>query len=148
MELKFSGNSTSGNSTVVLIVPLWNWNVRIYNKYLGDYVVLIVPLWNWNTDWGDTFANWGCFNRTFMELKCRCPAAAKLPARSFNRTFMELKFLTSKGYAFSQDVLIVPLWNWNVFTTTICWTKKWVLIVPLWNWNQTLPGTQKVGEGF
>ena len=32
---------------------------------------------------------------------------------SFNRTFMELKLGTTAPKPVNQDVLIVPLWNWN-----------------------------------
>ena len=32
-------------------------------------LVLIVPLWNWNIDIDDVFSTSDSFNRTFMELK-------------------------------------------------------------------------------
>ena len=76
----------------------------------------------------------------------------------FNRTFMELKWLTKTFQVILSLVLIVPLWNWNVFlsmlndATISCFNRTFmelkyysrstqgfyfiiVLIVPLWNWN-------------
>ena len=56
-------------------------------------MVLIVPLWNWNR----TIASWANdskgFNRTFMELKYRKEVYLKLVKDGFNRTFMELKYI-------------------------------------------------------
>ena len=34
-----------------------------------------------------------CFNRTFMELKCRAKYIASYSSSRFNRTFMELKLV-------------------------------------------------------
>ena len=57
------------------------------------FVVLIAPLWNWNVGTGaPPFWVVGS-NRTFMELKFAHVAIERfLNARS-NRTFMELKYL-------------------------------------------------------
>ena len=78
-------------STIVLIVPLWNWNRRFYAvsakpsacsnctfmelKYLMEnstrhiFTVLIVPLWNWNCILMYLMSNVMSSNCTFMELK-------------------------------------------------------------------------------
>ena len=73
-----------------------------------------------------------------------------------NCTFMELKYEFSRSAIQKQNVLIVPLWNWNIdivwsndgtegsnctfmelklVCNDIEWGKMYVLIVPLWNWN-------------
>ena len=98
----------------VVIVPLWNWN--IFWRYIPIQInfVLIVPLWNWNEEAYSYLGNYGCFNRTFMELK-----------------FDALCFCS-----FAVCVLIVPLWNWNSNIASKYNTLAFVLIVPLWNWNQ------------
>ena len=104
----------SRRSSMVLIVPLWNWN--IFWRYIPIQInfVLIVPLWNWNEEAYSYLGNYGCFNRTFMELK-----------------FDALCFCS-----FAVCVLIVPLWNWNSNIASKYNTLAFVLIVPLWNWNQ------------
>ena len=57
---------------------------------LTGNIVLIVPLWNWNViDIGRIAFTEG-FNRTFMELK-PSKLRASYEQASFNRTFMELK---------------------------------------------------------
>ena len=144
--------------SIVLIVPLWNWNncwkkhlllrlssnrtfmelksrlevIRRFNKF-----VLIVPLWNWNLNLTIVLASWmlvlivPLWNWNFATLKT--PVAEF----SSNRTFMELKWhqvfgTNDKGW----KVLIVPLWNWN-FCNGLLSPHNWlVLIVPLWNWNE------------
>ena len=55
--------------TIVLIVPLWNWNHYTDDTYMLDNNVLIVPLWNWNIQQGKTLSLEKSFNCTFMELK-------------------------------------------------------------------------------
>ena len=84
---------------------------------------------------------------------------ALLKARS-NRTFMELKSYCQSVILCTFFVLIVPLWNWNVYTAeqmveAISSNRTFmelkyvtfdffsfgtlVLIVPLWNWNAGAP---------
>ena len=69
MELKFIGNITELSVLIVLIVPLWNWN-------LG------APLQNWRLLRS---------NRTFMELKYQHLHYCWRTTNRSNRTFMELK---------------------------------------------------------
>ena len=90
MELKSVSYITTNRFSIVLIVPLWNWNSDTGSKLQGGesfnrtfmelkyadggncfhiLQVLIVPLWNWN---GEVYVKSDgtlCFNRTFMELK-------------------------------------------------------------------------------
>ena len=96
----------------VLIVPLWNWNEKLFenevawnsfnrtfmelkstnvNRVHGSIVVLIVPLWNWNAPWGASAEGVKSFNRTFMELKWVYCWRTRDENVCFNRTFMELK---------------------------------------------------------
>ena len=91
MELKCKIAKARSYGLSVLIVPLWNWNRREFQRWKtleGSnrtfmelkwrsaetismlQVVLIVPLWNWNR----------CFNRNLSKTQ-----------KSSNRTFMELK---------------------------------------------------------
>ena len=122
-------------------------------------MVLIVPLWNWNlSTFNGAAIKIARLNRTFMELKHRHRSGLPAPAVRLNRTFMELKrnwhavnhwnvirlnrtfmelkpAMEVKNVLNSSDVLIVPLWNWNWTTTEEFRTAFGVLIVPLWNWN-------------
>mgnify|MGYP007001939602 CR=1 FL=1 len=101
---------------MVLIVPLWNWNLHQNAANHCRFCVLIVPLWNWNKFRVEIFVSVASSNCTFMELKyehcCQC-------------------------YHY-QNVLIVPLWNWNRLLPTTLSRERPVLIVPLWNWNMSL----------
>ena len=102
-------------------------------------LVLIVPLWNWNEILkGLLLLNKG-FNCTFMELKFNIQTPKIKSIWRFNCTFMELKFIYDKQHDFKYDVLIVPLWNWNRNTGTASMMRRRVLIVPLWNWNTAHP---------
>ena len=91
MELKWWCRSSLRALSVVLIVPLWNWNSSSRYGRGSGCSVLIVPLWNWNPS-----------RRRYTTI-----------ARSSNRTFMELKLTSSPTKYFDEYVLIVPLWNWN-----------------------------------
>ena len=58
-------------------------------------------------------------NRTYMELKHPDMILLILSMTSSNRTYMELK-LGMQPHLFARlNVLIVPLWNWNIFTKNI-----------------------------
>ena len=105
-----------GRSERVLIVPLWNWNDEENLILSGCWIVLIVPLWNWNDDTCSWAKDIRSFNRTFMELKWKKPLFTRLRSLSFNRTFMELKYQTKCINKHLNNVLIVPLWNWNMIT--------------------------------
>ena len=142
---------------IVLIVPLWNWNLISPLFAICYEVVLIVPLWNWNSWRNKGYSKMKkSFNRTFMELKSCCFLAVSFAPMCFNRTFMELKSCSVLLVWGLAVVLIVPLWNWNrtyfkswketkSFNRTFMelkWQRVWqnttkrkVLIVPLWNWN-------------
>ena len=54
---------------------------------------------------------------------------------SINCTVVELKQYLRRLDKQRQAVLIVPLWNWNVFSFCVDDRRAVVLIVPLWNWN-------------
>ena len=113
MELKSGMENDEGESGGVLIVPLWNWNFQ-YPWQVG----------------ADPSSN--C---TFMELKSENIIIHKTINGSSNCTFMELKlYWDNKGWR-TPKVLIVPLWNWNMFCKFSRKNKSTVLIVPLWNWN-------------
>ena len=137
MELKLHIPYKSLANALVLIVPLWNWNINVENCSLTASL---------------------SFNCTFMELKyiclrirtCFIITVLIVPLWNWNRT--------SRAYVPTDTaVLIVPLWNWNSvrnnnavaaegFNCTFmelkygngcrCESKAArVLIVPLWNWN-------------
>mgnify|MGYP007010845778 CR=1 FL=1 len=55
-----------------------------------------------------------------------------------NCTFMELKYHLSYIGIDRWSVLIVPLWNWNLWFQSLLFYFFPVLIVPLWNWNLNL----------
>ena len=77
---------------------LWRFNrtfmelkcPKLISKIL-EIIVLIVPLWNWNIVSTELELVKGSFNRTFMELKFKERLAKLHKKGSFNRTFMELK---------------------------------------------------------
>ena len=48
-----------------------------------------------------------------MELKSQNTINIPIAKMSSNRTFMELKYFNERVGVFGEDVLIVPLWNWN-----------------------------------
>ena len=50
MELKWIFWSEITYLLIVLIVPLWNWNMPSFSRYRKLNPVLIVPLWNWNIE--------------------------------------------------------------------------------------------------
>ena len=159
MELKFASFNASRYWSIVLIVPLWNWNSNNATACLLAYRS----------------------NRTFMELKYEQRIEGQTACFCSNRTFMELKYI----WAFQmiqiwELVLIVPLWNWNNVGAVnekplLCSNRtfmelkllkimrrasqrqssnrtfmelkygsacldstslQYVLIVPLWNWNR------------
>ena len=92
------GSAGNKCAASVLIVPLWNWNKVNSGRYSSLARVLIVPLWNWNyVKHAGSDTKLDGSNRTFMELKCR----------RVNRKQV------------SSLVLIVPLWNWNLTETTV-----------------------------
>ena len=99
---------------IVLIVPLWNWNLVYKDRVKQRRTVLIVPLWNWN------MIDDSNFRSQFEGSNC---------------TFMELKWQNVSKFASSSIVLIVPLWNWNWWKKSLVISCHPVLIVPLWNWN-------------
>ena len=92
MELKLIWCQTRYWRRCVLIVPLWNWNLRIQDFHLTTVegfnrtfmeLKLIWPLWPWRSEVS--------FNRTFMELKFEYGCLCSCKTACFNRTFMELK---------------------------------------------------------
>ena len=120
---------------LVLIAPLWNWNLMALVAKECLNWVLIAPLWNWNLQ-----------NSTLSIQK----------QLGSNRTFMELKWKTCLHSFLNIRVLIAPLWNWNTvanfgavilsrsnrtFMELKCpedfrgCAPSLVLIAPLWNWN-------------
>ena len=142
--------------SLVLIVPLWNWN-RCYlvcnilkassNRTFMELkllrgclkgaisLVLIVPLWNWNQGNNNKHrAQKIVLIVPLWNWNGRLVSQEQMIRRS-NRTFMELK-LTIRIYRFMNSyVLIVPLWNWNDTRHWSWCINLYVLIVPLWNWN-------------
>ena len=48
---------------------------------------------------------------------------------------MELKYEEFAFWSENAQVLIVPLWNWNLLMRLPKIVQQHVLIVPLWNWN-------------
>ena len=135
VELKHHIVNLIGKYCFVLIVPLWNWNAKVFLSQIpNDCInctvvelklyaqsllyesskVLIVPLWNWNeVARKDQNGTKQCINCTVVELK--------------------LSWLISLFLL--MLVLIVPLWNWNALDGIGFQDLDAVLIVPLWNWN-------------
>ena len=100
------------------------------------YLVLIVPLWNWNVViMSKTSRGVVCFNRTFMELKFRSArrGAGRHPVLIVPLWNWNVSTITTD--IISSSVLIVPLWNWNCRAMGFYLLAVLVLIVPLWNWN-------------
>ena len=58
-------------------------------------------------------------NRTFMELKLRTQTEQDAQKRGINRTFMELKLTDDRRNRQTKTVSIEPLWNWNSPNSTI-----------------------------
>ena len=124
MELKLSAKDWQlrGLSNV-LIVPLWNWNLREWSPQQTVRNVLIVPLWNWNRIWSNHISS--------------ALSVLIVPLWNWNAAF---SFGSQSRFA----VLIVPLWNWNVYeitpnvkilgsnrtfmelkSTWLCWVWSW-----------------------
>ena len=60
---------------------------------------------------------------------------------------MELKSWAKLVGELLDDVLIVPLWNWNR-KAMIKEYLQYVLIVPLWNWNSKYKTNVERKAGF
>ena len=79
-----------------------------------------------------------------MELKWSKGSSFGSDASRSNRTFMELKLKSFQQRYLQPQVLIVPLWNWNMTMVHEIMHGMKVLIVPLWNWNSsTINGYDK-----
>ena len=48
MELKSQNDVQNDILHIVLLVPLWNWNISGRSSPSADFQVLLVALWNWN----------------------------------------------------------------------------------------------------
>ena len=91
MELKYTLIVAAKGRIAVLIVPLWNWNVRGLAAPLSRKNVLIVPLWNWNCNHFQRSSHWtGVLIVPLWNWNQKCIVWWSFPL-SFNRTFMELK---------------------------------------------------------
>ena len=101
MELKFFNLSCLIASwQIVLIVPLWNWNIYYFLSWQFCYLVLIVPLWNWN----------------IAQLVLGMIAQFNVlivPLWNWNFSMQTI------AYQFVYQVLIVLLWNWNICGHTL-----------------------------
>ena len=98
--------------------------------------VLIVPLWNWNASVPN--GSWSAadgINCTVVELKLAYCDSVHHVVYCINCTVVELKLLLIVFHYWTQFVLIVPLWNWNLGGYGAPVLDTFVLIVPLWNWN-------------
>ena len=135
MELKRKFPKASNHKSIVLIEPLWNWNslpavwtksnVCINWTFMELKRISIIYLCN----------RWSSINWTFMELKLRIKNLIARDYLSINWTFMELKQANSIFEKKIFNVLIEPLWNWNLSLSALEMVKVIVLIEPLWNWN-------------
>ena len=92
MELKFEKLRREAELRLVIIVPLWNWNIGTYGievkgllSYNRTFMELKWALRRYETHKKDSY------NRTFMELKLRTKGDWLDSTESYNRTFMELK---------------------------------------------------------
>ena len=102
-------------SATLLIAPVWNWNRVNVPGVPSPGVLLIAPVWNWNH---------GPPGRTPWR---RCP---------FNRTSLELKLGSCHQNWQGVRLLIAPVWNWNVWLRDAIRPPRWLLIAPVWNWNE------------
>ena len=129
---------TKQGKSSVQIVPLWNWNNFLFNKEGAKYLVQIVPLWNWNTPGTRKEMQPTCSNCTFMELKYIGPLFKMSSVPTFKLYLYGIEMQVFWCADLMPSVQIVPLWNWNWFSTFIIMRFKNVQIVPLWNWNTCL----------
>ena len=139
MELKLDNQGRCGADTeLLLIAPIWNWNVIVFTFADCSLSLLIAPIWNWNclrsTENYNSFNTSNCTNMelkrgisisslyclhspsncTNMELKQTSRAPLGLLESPSNCTNMELKLcqdLSSSALPF--QLLIAPIWNWN-----------------------------------
>ena len=114
MELKFGIDDDIEVPSTALIVPLWNWNLRLWRGRPSLSRALIVPLWNWN----DVIRSWDT----------TLPTALIVPLWNWN-------WWASQARRPQSRALIVPLWNWNELPPFPHRPVVQALIVPLWNWN-------------
>ena len=92
MELKHTSAIWQKCSRLLLIEPVWNWNLISHKGVSMDY---------------------GAFNRTSMELKLFWLMKWLGLSSPFNRTSMELKRSSAASFCISVILLIEPVWNWN-----------------------------------
>ena len=157
VELKHHIVNLIGKYCFVLIVPLWNWNAKVFLSQIpNDCInctvvelklyaqsllyesskVLIVPLWNWN--FPDNLLFHPFVNVLIVPLWNWNEVARKDQngtKQCINCTVVELKLSWLISLFLLMLVLIVPLWNWNALDGIGFQDLDAVLIVPLWNWN-------------
>ena len=113
VELKLKNQDWNLVATLVLIVPLWNWNYKWKFHDIVKTIVLIVPLWNWNNCTPIPAPSIICINCTVVELKQHPYQTGLQTMCRINCTVVELKQIRLHTRKPMGRVLIVPLWNWN-----------------------------------
>ena len=104
-------------------------DVATFNRTSLELKRLMVKLWR-------SYAL--SFNRTSLELKpFHAYRHIRFTAMTFNRTSLELKHDAATSlWNRRGDLLIAPVWNWNMDTRCIWLLPKLsLLIAPVWNWN-------------
>ena len=108
--------------------------MKTIKRYTGVGIVLIVPLWNWNLTLQVSLLTIRCFNCTILELKFDLglmPLSEQVLivlSWNWNKEFKDIV----THYA---DVLIVSSWNWNIGVSQLANALNVVLIVLSWNLN-------------
>ncbi len=115
MELKRRSSKKALFIGLLLIAPIWNWNLLLQVWCLLPVGLLIAPIWNWN------------MNTSWKHLQMRQLLIA--PIWNWNQLLFD-------GFVCDFVLLIAPIWNWNFFWDI--WQKISVklLIAPIWNWNR------------
>ena len=156
MELKYSWH-TKGNAADLFKLYLYGIEISDMTRFgLEDSSVQIVPLWNWNSRILFCYSVYYGFKLYLygIEIKCKirdirqyCRFKLYLYGIEIYIWIFRKIAVLFKLYLYGIEmqvfwcadlmpsVQIVPLWNWNWFSTFIIMRFKNVQIVPLWNWN-------------
>ena len=113
LECKSVSCSSSCASSLVLIYPYWNVNLRARRDTKSAVR----------------------FNLSILECKYSRLAACPLRESGFNLSILECKFGTTSWALIDTWVLIYPYWNVNICSKWPCLLNHFVVLYPYWNVN-------------
>ena len=123
---------------VLSIVPYWNWNCLILQKFQPSHTLnrTILEL-KWRTWMNNNLQLYSQSYHTGIEISLKLYRTYL--ANALNRTILELKLKTNQIAEIILRLSIVPYWNWNLYLDGRVKILNKLSIVPYWNWNRLLP---------